>query len=310
MLKKLIRIIQYFFTLNKSEQRGIIALIILILLISATYFMLPFLFETDKTDFASFEQEIASFRQDQQKVHDSIRIIRLQNTGELDRTLASQKIKPFPFDPNKLPAEAWEALGLTDKQIKSIKNYEAKGGKFRRKEDLKKMYAISEAEYELLEPYIKIKSRFKAREEKNLGKKNWSPNYSYIEINKADSSQLVSHLKLAPWLAVRVIKYRNLLGGFYQKQQLTEVYGFDSIALVKRKKVIRVDETLIHKLDLNNSTFKQLVRHPYISYELTKYIVNTRKSKGNYNSIEQLKESPLVSESIFFKLKPYLKVGE
>ncbi len=310
MLKRLRRAIEYFLTLSKGERRGIIVLVILILLATAAYFLLPFFIKQGSKDYKKFEQEIVSFREEQQKLHDSAYIIRLQNTGEIDRDLASQKIKPFNFDPNKLPEEAWEALGLTEKQIKSIKKYEAKGGTFRSKKDVKKMYAISEAEYELLEPYIKIKSRFKAREEKNLGKKNWSPNYSYIEINKADSSQLVSHLKLAPWLAVRVIKYRNLLGGFYQKQQLTEVYGFDSIALVKRKKVIRVDETLIHKLDLNNSTFKQLVRHPYISYELTKYIVNTRKSKGNYNSIEQLKETPLVSESIFFKLKPYLKVGE
>jgi len=31
-----------------------------------------------------------------------------------------------------------EKLGLTDKQISTIKNYEAAGGKFKRKEDLKK----------------------------------------------------------------------------------------------------------------------------------------------------------------------------
>ena len=308
MLKRLRHIIRLFFTLSKGEQSGIIVLLILILLVSTAYYTLPFVFQPDKEDFTAFEKEIASFREEQQKVHDSIRIIRLQNAGQMDRNLPSQKIKPFKFDPNKLPVEAWEALGLTDKQIKSIKKYEANGGTFRWKKDLKKMYAISEIEYELLEPYIKIKSRFEPKDEKVIGNRNAF--YAHVEMNKADSALLVKRLKLAPWLAARVVKYRNLLGGFYQKQQLSEVYGFRSSEVAKRGKAIRVDATLIQKLNLNNSTFKQLVRHPYISYELTQYIVNTRKANGGFKSIQEIEESPLVSESLYLKLKPYLMLGE
>ena len=310
MLKRLIRAFRRFLTLSKSEQRGIIALVILILMVTAGYFVLPFFFKTDRQDFEAFAQEIDNFRREQQKTQDSLRIIHLQNTGEMDREMARQKIKPFPFDPNKLPVEAWQALGLSERQIKSIKNYEAKGGHFRRKEVLKKMHAISEIEYELLEPYIRIKSRFVAGEENLPGEKNSGSSFSVIEINRADSAQLVKRLKLAPWLAARVIKYRNLLGGFYQKNQLREVYGFDSVAVAKRSRFIRVDASLIKQLDLNHSTFKQLLRHPYISYQLTQYIVNTRKAKGKFTSIEALRESPLVSESLFLKLKPYLRVSE
>jgi DNA uptake protein ComE-like DNA-binding protein len=310
MLKRIIRAFRHFLTLSKSEQRGIIALLILILLTLSAYYLLPFFIKTGNSDVTEFKKEIADFRQSQQNIHDSIRIINLQNSGELDRELAHQKLKPFPFDPNKLPEEAWAAIGLTERQIRSIKKYEANGGKFRRKEDLKKMYAISNVEYEILEPYIRIKSRFEPKEEKVIGNKGSSTYYSYVEINKADSAMLVKRLKIAPWLAARVIKYRDLLGGFYQKNQLMEVYGFDSVAVAKRSRVIRVNTSLIQKLDLNNSTFKQLLRHPYISYQLTQYIVNTRTSKGEFNSIEQIKESPLVSESLYLKLKPYITTGK
>ncbi len=273
--------------------------------------MLPLFFKADTTDYQKFEKEINKFREAQQEIHDSVRIEILQNSGEMDRELANLKIKPFLFDPNKLPVEAWKEMGLTDKQIKSIKNYEAKGGKFRRKEDLKKMYAISEIEYELLEPYIRIQSHFRTKTVREIEKeKNRNAYFSVIEINRADSSMLVARLKLAPWIAGRIIKYRNLLGGFYQKQQLYEVYGFDSAAVAKRSKSIRVDTSFIQKLDLNKSTFKQLVRHPYISYKLTKYIVNTRKAKGQFHSINEIKESPLISEALFYKLGPYLKVSE
>ena len=311
MLNKLRRAIQSFFTLSKSEQRGNLVLIFLVLLAVIAYFILPHLFKPENSDFKEFEQKIAAFRDAQQQIRDSIFIERLQNTGKLDSSLASQKIKPFPFNPNNLPIEAWKELGLTDKQIKTIKNYEAKGGQFHRKEDLKKMYVISEIEYELLEPYIRIPSQSttKTTKEREKKKKRKAP-FTVVEINTADSLLIVENLKLAPWLAVRIIKYRNLLGGFYKKQQLAEVYGFDSISLVKRNQAVRVDTTFIQKLDLNIASFKQLVRHPYISYELTKYIVNTRQANGGFNSVQELKRSLLVSESLFGKLRPYLKVGK
>lgn len=311
MIKQTRQAIQHFFMLSKSEQRGTISLIILILIILAGYYLLPLAFKTEQRDNQEFEKEINSFREAQQEIHDSVRIEILQNSGALDRELANQKIKPFFFDPNKLPVEAWKQLGLTDRQIKSIKNYEAKGGKFRRKKDLKKMYAISEVEYEILEPYIRIISHFKTKStrEVEIERRN-NAYFSLIEINKADSALIVKRLKLAPWIAGRIIKYRNLLGGYYQKQQLAEVYGFDSIALARRSNAIRVNTDYVQKLDLNKATFKQLVRHPYISYKLTQYIVNTRKTKGQYKSIDEIQESPLVSEALFYKLGPYLVIGE
>lgn len=310
MLKRIIQAIKQFFTLTKSEQRGVIVLVILILITTTVYYALPYFFKSEFIDHSEFKQEIADFREAQQHLRDSIRIERLQNTGELDRNLANQKLKPFPFNPNKLPEEAWKALGLTDKQIKSIKNYEAKGGKFKRKEDLKKMYAISAIEYEILEPYIRVPSLFLTKTDKEIEKEyRGSGIYKAIEINRADSARLEASLKIPGWLAARIVKYRNLLGGFYQAEQLAEVYGLDSLAVVKRSKSILVDQSLIQKLDLNKSSFKQLVRHPYISYKLTKYIVDKREQAA-FKSIEDIKESPLVTEPLFYKIRPYLVVSE
>ena len=59
-----------------------------------------------------------------------------------------------------------DKMGFTPKQAKSIKNYEAKGGKFRNKADVKKMYAISDIEYQIIEPYILIPEEEKPRKQK------------------------------------------------------------------------------------------------------------------------------------------------
>ena len=92
-----------FLTLNKSEQRGIFVLVILILLGTVTNLLTPYFYENDKVDQSEFFRKVENFRQSQQYIADSIRIEKLQNRGELDYALASQKLKPFPFDPNRLP---------------------------------------------------------------------------------------------------------------------------------------------------------------------------------------------------------------
>jgi len=268
--------------------------------------LLPFFVTNTHVDFSEFKSEIEEFRKSQQNIADSIRIEQLQNRGELDEILAKEKLKPFPFNPNMLPEEAWFELGLTEKQIKTIKNYEAKGGKFRKKEDLKKMYCISEAEYNILESFIRIPSEFKSKPSPSKNKPIVKQfRYLTLEINAADSSALVNSLNIAPWIAKRVVNYRDILGGFSKAQQLKEVYGFDPTFYNKIEKYISIDTSLITKININTASFKEILRHPYISYDITKGIVNQRKNKGPYESTIRLIELGILSESLFIKLSPY-----
>jgi len=313
-MKAIKRLIQAFFTLSIGEQRAIIIFLVSILLVSAVNLFIPQFISHKSYDYQKFKNEIYAFRESQQIFSDSIKIERLQNRGELDRALARQKLKPFRFDPNNLPVELWKKMGLTDKQVKVIKNYENKGGTFQRKEDLKRMYCLSEAEYEVLAPYITIKSPYKTIEKdkpiKKTGKsKSEKVNkYEVVELNSASASELNSHLHIPEWLAERIVKYRNLLGGFSISSQLSEVYGFDSTRIQFLDQYITIDPTLIKKLNLNNSTFKQLVHHPYISYEITKEIANYREKHNGFKTIQELVNNNLISESLFIKLKPYLAI--
>ena len=87
-----------------------------------------------------------------------------------DRITEEKVITRFNFDPNLLDQKSWLKLGLSEKQINVIQNYISKGGKFRIKNDLKKMYCISKDEFEKLEPFILLPDSFekrKSRSEKN-----------------------------------------------------------------------------------------------------------------------------------------------
>jgi len=136
------------------------------------------------------------------------------------------------------------------------------------------------------------------------------PVYKIVELNTSDTSELVNSLNLPLWLAKRLINYRELLGGYSYANQLSEVYGFDSNRMKIVHNYVVVDPTQVRKLDLNQSSFKELLRHPYISYEITKEIVNYRLERGGFSSLDELVDHELITESLFIKLKPYLNIDD
>lgn len=126
-----------------------------------------------------------------------------------------------------------------------------------------------------------------------------------IDLNTADSLTLVSLNGIGPVFAARIIKYRALLGGFYKKEQLKEVYGFDE---EKYNSIVPYISTKdpVAQININTCTFKELNRHPYIEYEVTKAIFNLKKKLGKFQSVEEIKQVDLVSEELYNKIAPYL----
>jgi DNA uptake protein ComE-like DNA-binding protein len=310
---KLASWIKPFFSLNKNEQRGIIILIIIILLIAIINMLLPYTSNLrTESNLNKYKAEIDSFILNQQPLIDSVNIEILQNSGSIDMAIAIQKIKPTTFNPNKYPTEAWRKMGFTDKQIRNIKNYEAKGGKFKRKEDVKKIYSISDVEYEIIEPFISIPSLYKSKTGKVTTKKAIAKtqDFSIIEINSASSADLETSLNLTPYLAKRIISYKNVLGGYINKNQLKEVYGLSENIYNTFEKYIEIDTSLITKIDMNNVEFKQLLKHPYFDYNTTKSIFNTRNKVGSFSSVNQLKLIDGISDSTINKAGNYLYFGE
>lgn len=301
--------IKAFYSLSKSEQRGIIVLVFIILLIAVVNLLLPnFVNSKSESDINKYRADIESFLKEQKPLIDSVNIEYLQNSGEIDMAIARQKIKPFTFNPNKLPVEAWKKMGFTDQQIRNIKKYEAKGGKFKRKEDLKKMYSISDIEYKIIEPYISIPSLYKSRTGRQVKKKNTVRKiiYKNVEVNSANSTELISSFGLSTWLAKRTISYRNILGGYLNKNQLKEVYGFNDSIYNILERYINIDATLIKKIDINSIDFKELLKHPYFDYPTTKSFFSARNKIGSFSSIDQLKLIDGINDSTLNKVKYYL----
>ncbi len=127
-----------------------------------------------------------------------------------------------------------------------------------------------------------------------------------FELNSADSLDLVQLYNIGPTIARRILKYRSLLGGYYCKEQLHEVYGIDSTRYADIAPHLTVNSALVTRLDLNTATIDQLKRHPYLDYYQAKAIVRMREEKGAFNQVSDILNIPIIDTETFKHIEPYL----
>lgn len=204
----------------------------------------------------------------------------------------------FNFDPNTANTDAFIKLGLKERQIKTIKNYLDKGGSFQKKEDFKKIYGISNKQYQKLEPFIEIKK----------AQPDVVNNINYVELNSADYNELVKISGIGDYLAKAIIKYRDKLGGFTNKKQLLEIYNFRQSTFDKVSRQFTVDKSKTTKININFADYEELAKHPYISYKQAKAIEHYRANNGPFKTINIILAQKILPSTTFNKIKPYLVV--
>ena len=127
-----------------------------------------------------------------------------------------------------------------------------------------------------------------------------------IEINTADSARLTMIRGIGPSFARRITRYRERLGGFYNKEQLKEVFGIDAAKYAEIEEGIAVDGRHIIKLNVNTATFDQLRRFPYLSFKQMNAILEYHNQHGDYESVADLKNIAILDDRILRKIEPYL----
>jgi len=129
-----------------------------------------------------------------------------------------------------------------------------------------------------------------------------------IDINKADSAELRKIKGVGAVFSARIVKYRNILGGFVKTEQLIEVYGIDPERYEQIKLQVFVKNPGLRKINLNTANFYQLKRHPYFSKAIANAILNHRKEKGLFEKVDSLKSVDLITSDLYEKIHPYLMI--
>lgn len=280
-------------------------MVVLIILVLAGYLILPKIIVNRSTDFTDFKNEIEAFEQLISSAEDDV--LPLKNMKKTFENM--DDIKFFEFDPNDLSVDKWKHLGLSEKTINTIRKYLKKGGRFYEPEDLKKIYGLKMDWYKRAEPYIKIREIDATNIKTGTGVIVNDKKAPLIELNSADSLLLTDLRGIGPVLAGRILKYRNLLGGFVRKEQLLEVYGLPYETFENISRAVIIDTTGITRIDLNKAAFSILIRHPYLDVYTVKGILNYRDIQGNIKDVNELKDNRIIPEESFSRVKPYLVVS-
>ena len=298
-----------YFNFSRAERFGIVVLCGCILITLIIRWSLPFWIQPHIPDTTAFEEEIAQFR----RVADSLFIakgttatpVMIQSTSDL-----------FYFDPNRTTDKEWMQLGLNERQIRNIRNYQASGGYFKRKEDLQRLYTISATQYLRLEPYIRLTANEKTMSEitsvldtkdtERASIPSREETKLQIELNMADSSLLTQLPGVGPVLAARTVRYRNLIGGFTGVEQLVEVYGINLELVERLATYLSVDSSLIRKIPVNRATFRELVVHPYLNEQQARGIQSYIKLQKRINNLNELVQNNILKREDAEKIRPYL----
>lgn len=293
------------FSFNSTERNGILVLLTILLFVVIA----PGIYSHYLIDKSwKFENAAAGLK--------ALSVESVKNNEMTETSNATTSGKKFalprltPFDPNTISEEEWKGLGLKDKQIRTIRNYLTKGGKFRNKEDLKKIYGISKEDYTRLSPFIRVSidAKIKEVDKENITQKQpFKTKKISLDVNTADSISLLEVRGIGPSFAKRIIKYRELLGGFYSIEQLKEVYGIDSLKYSMLAPQLEVLTPPFRKFKLNNASLTEFRKHPYFDYATAKAIVDRRILKGPFSSPDQLTEL-MIKQSTILRILPYLEI--
>lgn len=126
-----------------------------------------------------------------------------------------------------------------------------------------------------------------------------------ISLNETDTSVWKKIPGIGSSYSSRIIKYKDLLGGYVNKEQLLEVYGIDNDLYVKISPFIQEDSNYT-KVKINELEFKELLKHPYLNYKQVQVIVNLRQKKGDIISVNELSMLDEFTSEDIMRIEPYL----
>lgn len=316
MFNQLLGRIQDFFAVSPKEARGIFGLLV----VSVTALFFPLVLK--QTLLASSASERAKER----AVIDSL--IRSVLQEKTQHTISAKRVLGT-FDPNTATQEMLVELGIQLPLARRIINYREKGGVFRTKNDLLKIYGFPPELYTKLEGYIQIDaSAIESDSKRNAfldvsnghrnplaiqkRRKDADPHRPNVvvpfDINRADTTQLKQLKGIGSGRARIIVNYRDALGGFHSIDQFAEIYSLDSLSLQQLLRYARILSPP-RKFNINEISLEQFLRHPYArkNRRAAESIIRFREQNGPFYSKADLEQIVALPVEFLELIAPYME---
>jgi DNA uptake protein ComE-like DNA-binding protein len=235
------RIVREYFTFSRSERRGIMVLLILIVIVILGKSLLSYVYRPGRTDFSAYRKEIAQFEASLREQPDGIYSERYdaerspyqvnrresgdsgtnrimepsvpgrpgagQMAGSTHYGSGNRLSEPVMVNLNRSDSlELMKIKGIGPVLSRRIVKYRYLIGGFMLREQLLEVYGINSDNYGLIAPQVFIDTA----------------GTRYIDLNTTDLETLCRHPYLDAYQARAIISYRELQGRFTHAGQLVE----------------------------------------------------------------------------------------
>ena len=208
------------------------------------------------------------------------------------------RFSPRPFEKfsiDTVGVDYLRLIGFSTRQAEALIEYRNRGKGIFSMNELRDCYAVSEEMADSLAHFVILSVR--------------DPFAGLVEINSADSATLRKVRGIGAKTVVAVMQYRKLLGGFARKEQIAELKCVTEENFLRICEQIYCDSCKISKIDINFAPASEIEAHPYMSRRALKLILETRESKGGWNSIEEMQMNNIFTEEQARAIAPYLLFG-
>jgi len=261
-----------YFQYSKSQRSGIFLLVLLCLIFQFVFFYFD----------PSYNKENNSEKQ---------KWISLQTKVDALKTEKQNYIpKIYPFNPNFISDYKGSKLGMSVAEIDRLLNFRKTNQYVNSSSEFQKVTQVSDSLLNAISPYFKFpdwvnkgkNNNFKPFEKKTV-------KIIALDINLATKEDLIKIYGIGPALSDRILKQKELFGGFVSMKQMNDIWGLSPEViecLNQNFKVVALPK--IKKIDINNASIKELLLFPYFKYALAKAIVTYRSMNGDFKNFEDL----------------------
>lgn len=286
------RIVQEYFTLTRSERRGLSVLAVILILSIGFHFMadrIGFQKETDFTAIKELLKEMDSVDQD---------------------PISERKSVLFDFDPNTIDPGQLDSLDLPGHIIRNLVRYRTGGGYFRSREDIKKLYGMTDSVYEKIAPYIQIRPKISSAEKKS---DSGQPELFFFDPNTVGAEEL-RRLGMNGFQANNLISFRDKGGSFRIPADLKKIYGLGEVLYEQLEPFIRIPAEVaeesppvaISMYEINSADSLGLLNIPGIGPVFASRIIKYREELGGFYSLAQLSEVYGMTGERMAQINPHL----
>lgn len=280
------------FRFNKQERSGIFFLLLIIVSLQVGYFFYGRFSEDAQTDALVVDHEMQT-----------------QIDALKQAVLQKDSVKIYPFNPNFITDYKGYVLGMSVDEIDRLHAFRKQNKFANTAKEFQKVTQVSDALLDAISPHFKFpewtkKSKQSAARSKQyvVGSRS-DTKVSYPrkvfgedsqkrvikDLNTATALELRTINGIGEKLSARILKFRDILGGFLIEDQLYDVYGLEPEVVERALKTFRVlQKPNIQKININTASEYEIATLVYIQKQVAERIVAYRNVNNGILSLDEL----------------------